>query len=267
MSNSFKIILFSGWLVGCDLIDYHPYDGRLDSGLPKRINTAQIARIEAACQEKDTLRFLFIGDTQRAYDEMEAFVSQANGRNDIDFVIHGGDYTEFGMTKEFEWAVERLNKLRVPYVGLIGNHDILGNGHEVYAELFGKENFSFQAGNVHFVCLNTNAIEYDHSHPVPDFGFLSEQIALADSTQRTLFVMHAPPGDDQFDNNVAEPFEYYLQRFPSPLCCLHAHTHTFSIQEPFQDGLIYYGCPNMGKRSYLLFTITPEDYSYEKVDF
>ena len=171
------------------------------------------------------------------------------------------------MTKEFEWAVERLNQLRVPYVGLIGNHDILGNGHEFYAELFGEENFSFQAGNVRFVCLNTNAIEYDHSHPVPDFGFLSEQIALADSTQRTLFVMHAPPGDDQFDNNVAEPFEYYLQRFPSSLCCLHAHTHTFSIQEPFQDGLLYYSCPNIGKRSYLLFMITPEDYSYEKVDF
>ena len=52
----------------------------------------------------------------------------ANGRDDIDFVIHGGDYTEFGVTKEFEWAVERLNQLRVPYVGLIGNHDILGNG-------------------------------------------------------------------------------------------------------------------------------------------
>ena len=53
--------------------------------------------------------------------------------------IHGGDYTEFGMTKEFEWAVERLNQLRVPYAGLIGNHDILGNGHEVYAELFGDD--------------------------------------------------------------------------------------------------------------------------------
>lgn len=43
------------------------------------------------------------------------------------------------MTKEFEWAVERLNQLRVPYVGLIGNHDILGNGHEVYTELFGED--------------------------------------------------------------------------------------------------------------------------------
>ena len=73
----------------------------------------------------------FIGDTQRTYDETEAFVYHANGRDDIDFVIHGGDYTEFGMTKEFGWAVERLNQLRVPYAGLIGNHDTLGNGHEV----------------------------------------------------------------------------------------------------------------------------------------
>ena len=38
----------------------------------------------------------FIGDTQRTYDETEAFVHHANGRDDIDFVIHGGDYTEFG---------------------------------------------------------------------------------------------------------------------------------------------------------------------------
>ena len=42
----------------------------------------------------------FIGDTQRTYDETEAFVRHANGRDDIDFVIHGGNYTEFGMTKE-----------------------------------------------------------------------------------------------------------------------------------------------------------------------
>lgn len=266
--EKYAILLLLGWLLaGCDLIDYHPYDGRINGDLPKQINAAQIARIESACQGKDTLRFLFIGDTQRAYDETEAFVKQANERDDIDFVIHGGDYTEFGMTKEFEWAVERLNQLCVPYVGLIGNHDILGNGDEVFAELFGKENFSFQAADVRFICLNTNAIEYDYSHPVPDFGFLSEQIARADSTQRTLFVMHAPPGNEQFDNNVAEPFEYYLRRFPSPLCCLHAHTHAFSIEEPFGDGLLYYGCPNIAKRSYLLFTITPDGYSYEKVDF
>ena len=74
MSKYIRLLLFSWLLAGCDLIDYHPYDGRIDGNLPKQINATQIARIESACQGKDTLRFLFIGDTQRAYDETEAFV-------------------------------------------------------------------------------------------------------------------------------------------------------------------------------------------------
>lgn len=35
----------------------------------------------------------------------------------------------------------------------------------------------------------------------------------------------------------------------------------------FEDGIIYYGCANIAKRSYLLFTLTPDDYMYEVVNF
>lgn len=35
-------------------------------------------------------------------------------------------------------------------------------------------NFSFCRERREIVCLNTNAIEYDYSHPVPDFNFLNE---------------------------------------------------------------------------------------------
>ena len=83
------------------------------------------------------------------------------------FIIHGGDYTEFGLKKEFEWNDDILSKLKVPYVGLIGNHDVIGNGDQVFRKIFGNENFSFVVSDVKFVCLNTNAIEYDYSHPVP----------------------------------------------------------------------------------------------------
>jgi hypothetical protein len=50
-------------------------------------------------------------------------------------------------------------------------------GEEVYTKVFGEDNFSFIAGNVKFVCLNTNAIEYDYSHPVPDFDFIENALA------------------------------------------------------------------------------------------
>ena len=34
-----------------------------------------------------------------------------------------------------------------------------------------------------------------------------------------------------------------------------------------EAGIIYYGCANIAKRSYLLFTLTPDDYIYEVVNF
>lgn len=255
-------------LPACDLIDYHPYDGRLTVS-ERNINGLNIPLIEAATKEKDTIRFVLMGDTQRSYDETNDFVKHVNTKKDsIDFIIHGGDYTEFGVTKEFEWAVDILAKLDIPYVGLIGNHDVLGNGDKVYEELFGAENFSFIARDVKFVCLNTNAFEYDYSHPVPDFGFLKSE--LEDSTRqysRTVVAMHARPGSDQFDNNVKDVFQLYIRQFPSLQFCLNAHNHQLQKDDLFNDGIIYYGCSNIAKRNYLLFTITPDNYTYEVIYF
>lgn len=261
---SFSLCLL---LTACDLIDYHPYDGRIDSDIDTDINNKNIARIEAACAEKDTLRFILTGDTQRSYDETVDFVAAVNMRPDIDFIIHGGDFTEFGMNKEFEWAARILSKLNVPYVGLIGNHDVIGNGNRIFAKIFGNENFSFVARDVKFVCLNTNAIEYDYSHPVPDFNFIKQEFQDSTRNKRTVVVMHAPPGNEQFDNNVKDVFQIYLHQFPSLMFCLHAHVHRLSEQDIFDDGVIYYGCSNIAKRDYLLFTITPDSYYHEVVTF
>lgn len=255
-------------LYACDIINYHPYDGRLTID-ECQINSYQIEKIESKTKGKDTIRFALIGDTQKSYDETVDFVKHINSLPvAIDFVIHGGDFTEFGTTKEYEWAVNSLSKLTVPYVGLIGNHDVLGNGDRVYEKLFGDDNFSFVCGNVKFLCLNTNAYEYDYSHPVPDFGFLKKE--LADTTKsysRTIVAMHARPGSEQFDNNVMDVFQYSIKKFPSLMFCLNAHDHSVEIEDIFDDGILYYGCSNIAKRNYLLFTLTEDSYSYEVVYF
>lgn len=261
---SFIVFLFL--CSACELIDYHPYDGRLDTD--NEINRNNIMRIESICQQKDTVRFVMMGDTNRSYDENEDFVKKINQRTDIDFVIHGGDMADFGMKKEFQWTHEIMSRLHVPYVAVIGNHDIIGNGDRVYKAMYGDTNFSFIAGNTKFVCLNTNAIEYDYSVAVPDFGFLREEITDSLTVyDRTVVVMHAPPGNEQFNNNVKEVFQEYIKRFPSLQFCLHAHTHSVSINDYFDDGVLYYGCSSMKKRSYLVFTLLPDKYTYEVVLF
>lgn len=104
---------------GCDHIEYHPYD--TDISGEQNINAKNIARIEAACRGRQTVRFAMISDTQRWYDETEKAVEALNARDDIDFVLHGGDLSDFGLKKEFMWQRDILNRLRVPYVCLLGN--------------------------------------------------------------------------------------------------------------------------------------------------
>lgn len=254
------------WLAGCELIDYHPYDVRISGETD--INATNMAQIESACLDKDTLRFITTGDSQRWYDETVDFVDNVNQRTDIDFVIHGGDLSDFGMTDEFLWQRDILNGLTVPYVALIGNHDCLGTGEDTYQAVFGDPNFSFVAGRVKFVCLNTNALEYDYSTPVPDFDFIAnEQTDRADEFDRTVVCMHVRPYADEFNNNVAEVFEKYVLDFPGILFCTAAHEHRVYQLDVFGDGMMYYMSDCMKNRNYYIFTITPDGYDYEVVYF
>ena len=68
---------------------------------------------------------------------------------------------------------------------------------DVYESLFGEQNFSFIAGRIKFLCLNTNAMEYDYSSPIPNFGFMREE-TQADSgrNESTIVCMHARPGTE-----------------------------------------------------------------------
>ncbi len=250
----------------CDYIDVHPYAGQLHGKLD--INSKNIARIEKEFANNDTIRYAFITDSQRWYDELESFVHHANSRNDIDFILHGGDVTDFGLTKEFLWQRDILEKLKQPYVVIIGNHDCLGNGEDIFKQVFGDLNFTFIAGKTKFICLNTNALETDYSVPVPDFSFIRDERAKdVDMYNQTVLAMHAKPYSEQFNNNVAEIFHYSINQFPNFMFANHGHNHRYEVNDTFNDGINYYGAPNIGKRQYLLFTITPNDYTYELVSY
>lgn len=249
----------------CGAIDVHPYD--CDINGERDINSRNIAKITEYNNAQKEFTFAFISDTQRWYDETEDVVKSINGRG-VDFVVHGGDLTDFGATKEFLWQRDILNKLQMPWVALIGNHDCLGSGEQAFGAVFGELNFHFVAGNVLFVCLNTNALEYDYTTPVPDFSYLSTLLAnIPDYVTKTIFVMHARPFSDVFNNNVAEVFDHYTRRFPNVQFYLFGHEHKIMEKDLFNTGLTYYGVSNVEKRKYYLFTMKEDGYEYEIVDF
>ena len=264
---AFFLMAFSLLAAGCDTVfDVHPYDVRVNGDTD--INASQIEKIEKNTKDKDTIRLAFISDSHQWLDDLTTEINDINQRDSIDFVVHGGDISDFGATREFEWTRSKMMKLNKPFVVLLGNHDCLGTGNQTYEAMFGKPDFSFIAGRVKFVCLNTNAIEYDYSSPVPNFDFMDEELE-ADSADydRTVVCMHAAPYSEQFNNNVAKVFNYYIHRFPQLMFCLYGHGHHTEQNDIFEDGTIFYQVGNAPKHQYYIFTITPSGYKYEIIDF
>lgn len=250
----------------CEMFEVHPYDTQVKG--EKNLNQRSIRQIEEALSNKDTIRFAFISDTQRWYDETKDFVSAINKRNDIDFVIHGGDLSDFGATHEFILQRDILLRLNVPWVTLLGNHDCLGTGEDVYEDIFGDPNFHFVAGETLFVCLNTNCMEYDYSEPVPDFSFIEGLLkGLPKGVKRTIVAMHVPPFDLEFNNNVAKVFQLYLHQFPNFQCCIYGHGHRYATDDLFGDSILYHQTPCAKKRGYIEFTLTPNGYEQHLVNY
>ena len=251
------IILFTS----CDMIEYHPYD--CDVSGETNLTVKNIEKIESL-QQSDTLRFALISDTQRWYDDTYDAVKALKRRNDISFVVHCGDISDFGATKEFMWQRDILQKLRYPYICVIGNHDFLGTGEYVYKRIFGALNFAFTISGTRFICLNTNALEAEEMDNTPDLEFLDKELSnIGEDISQTIIVIHAQPFSEQFNNAVADKFNDKIKEFPNLLCVLSGHGHSYSDRELFGDGTHYIMCPCIHERTYLVFTVTKGNYSYE----
>ena len=259
-------ILFSiTYLCACDLIEYHPYDVNIDG--PTGLTASNCALIERQCAGKDTIRIAHISDTQRFYDETQRIVRDINRRDSIDFVIHTGDQTDFGLAKEYMWMRDILLNLKVPYICAIGNHDCLGTGEAAFRRVYGSDNFSLNASFLHFVSHNTNAYEYDYSKDVPNFSFMKQDAAsLPDSVTATVISMHVAPGMFLFNDNVAEYFDQICRSYRGLQMCVCGHDHRFEVLYPFgEDGTPYIQCDDAKSCSYVIYTVTRNNYSYEVV--
>jgi 3',5'-cyclic-AMP phosphodiesterase len=248
----------------CNSFEYSPNQVYSKSS-PVGLNSKNLELLYANPQD-DTITIAFVGDSQRFYDELDLFIDTVNNIAAVDFVLLAGDISDFGLLAEFELINELLAKLEKPYFGVVGNHDVLAYGDQVFERMFGPLNFSFHYGGVKFVAHNTNGKEYTTGN-VPDTNWLRSQLVKSDTSDYFIPVSHVPPFSSDFDEKLVGPYTNLFQETPALLISLHGHIHTHKDGYPYNDGVRYMTTHSFDKRSFVLLKIVKGEVSFSLIDY
>ena len=263
---SFAILLLSILPCSCKkLFTYSANEIQIEEK-DRNQNIKNIERLQSKAQN-DSFRFVVISDTQRFYEEMDDFVEKVNSYPGISFVVLNGDMTDFGLRSEYLWMSDRLQKLAFPFFVVIGNHDMLGNGRELYKQMFGPENFSFKYSGYKFIVLNSNSKEVGYNGTLPDTTWLQKELSVTPSQEKIFVLAHLAPFSGDFDRSLEQPYVRILKNNGNVIYSIHGHEGTSYSGQPYGPPVNYLVVNSLKERSFVVINVNANNTSVEEIFF
>lgn len=243
-------------------LEYSPYMTNVDH---KNLITANLARLKGIESDRPSggaFRIGLMSDTHHFFSETKEVVRIFNARNDLDFVIVIGDTTDMGLLREFNWSYDVIRKLNCPFIMVVGNHDCLDHGIEIFTKMYGPLNYVFSFLGTDFICFNNNNWESGD----PDYGWL-ERAAASSAAERRILLSHIDNSNgafhrfgqsmiDRFNRIVGEYFDL----------AIHGHAHEQSSEAVITEVPRYQiGSPGYGH--YMLLSYENGVYGVERCVF
>jgi 3',5'-cyclic AMP phosphodiesterase CpdA len=129
---------------------------------------------------------------------LETLIDEIHKKQTL-FVIDCGDLAYDGDVTKYRLTLELFNRLDMPIVTAIGNHDIRGEGRPAYRDVFGPENYSFVIGNSDYIVVddaNGKRIE------PAQMAWLKKQLEESKPYDDCFVIMHVPPFKGHQNPNV-----------------------------------------------------------------
>lgn len=161
-----------------------------------------------SAQPQRPFRFAWLTDTHvgsaTGEEDLRRSVRDINAQSGIAFVIHSGDVTEMGQTREFLLAKSILDSLTVPLYIIPGNHDTKWSesGCSMFRRIWKDDKLVFTYGGIAFIACSSgpNMRQGDGHVPEEDMRWLDSVVTALKSTNTPAIFINHYPLDDGLDN-------------------------------------------------------------------
>lgn len=215
---------------------------------------SKVGTFRTASETEEPFTFLFVTDTQaynaKGFSIWTRLHQQAlNMYPDSRFVIHSGDIVDDGATMtQWELFLKASNGIsdKIPFMSVLGNHDVYGNGAIIYNTLLkyplnGPDKqkslvYSFEYGNAKFLMLNS---ELGLKKMVEQQEWIRREVENADG-KWVIAVFHRPPyksNPKTSVNSTATTFAPILEDLGVDLV-LNGHDHAYMRSKPMKNGKV-----------------------------
>lgn len=251
-----SLLIFAFVLTGCDY-EISPWSTDVDCSDRVSIenNIQRLKEYEEEVGDRDTYQVAILSDPQQYPGAFQDVVEHINDMPEVDFILLTGDLADTGLKAEFEWVCTAMEKAKQPILAVIGNHDALAFGREIWAKVFGPEDYTFTYQNTKFIAYNDNKYEFSN---VPDRDWLAEETAVAAGETRayTIAVSHIPPWD--IDLSLSQE----LKDMGVDLG-IHGHEHSFDFWQLTSVQLPHYVDSLTKEKEFGLLSVNPSGLTLE----
>jgi Icc protein len=224
-------------------------------------NLERISKIEL--EDPNRFSFAIVADSHTDYDDFGDIIEDINTKPELSFVIHAGDFTDFGVLGEYRSTKGILTELSIPYVTVIGNHDCWTNGKQIYEKMFGDFNYSFVFYEYKFIFLDANTLA--NGGEPPDFDWLENELSDHDLYNLVFPIVHIPPFDFTWSDELENRFKQLMVENDVHLS-IHGHKHYYWYGERYNDGVKYLVVDNARGRNYCIVSVDGVSFNVEKIN-
>lgn len=245
-----------------NLFEYSVYEADVKTA-QENTTAKNLKLLEDIKVDSKDFKFAFITDVHYYYNNLKKVIDDINKRDDILFVVFGGDIADQALLKEYEIFYDIMSNLKKPYLTVIGNHDYNSNGSIIYKEMFGDYNYSFEFNDNKFVFFDDIIWE---SNKDPDFDWLSLELSDNAKFNEVFVFAHIPPSSTDFTAELKETYRSIMSDNNVSLS-VNGHNHSFFYEDGKVDGKVsYLTVPALKDPEYGIIEVQGKTFNFEIIE-